>query len=179
MSRVFSQIRQSVWRTIKDGFVDGTLTGTVYNVYGETELRAGVVPVRPFVYVLDFGVTFEMQHLPVVIVHVVSHRKAFEMGTKQSYFNEVALHVFGRNRGERDDLSSAIVENIDSIALLDFDAVGTPVVQTVELAEERGITWTIVPGNIVLSDDLQWGGSLSNWDTAICSFWVPNANIWT
>jgi hypothetical protein len=168
------QIRLSAWKTIADGFSSGSFLGTAYNVYGEAELRLGTTPVFPYVYILDFGIVFEPKQLPVVMLQMEHHKRSFELGVNTWYLNVLALHIFGRDRGERDDISGAIVETIDSITLRDFDqnaqpSVGTSLLET----DDNGDVWVVQQGDMPY--DARIEGSLSNWNTLVCQFWASSA----
>jgi hypothetical protein len=167
--RALRQIRLSAWREISDGFTGGSFMGTAYNVYGENDLRAGTTPVFPYVYILDFGIVFEPKHLPVVMLQMEHHKRGIELGTNTWYLNILALHVFGRDRGERDEISGAIVETVDSITLRDFDqesqtSVGTALLES----DDNGDIWVAQQGDMPY--DARIEGTLSNWNTLVCQF---------
>jgi|WetSurMetagenome_2_1015567.scaffolds.fasta_scaffold477073_2 hypothetical protein len=171
--KALRQIRLSVWRTLSDGFTAGTFLGTAYNVYGEADLRAGTEPVFPYVYILDFGVVFEPKHLPVVMLQTEHHKRSLEMGVNTWYLNVLALHVFGRDRGERDDIAGAIVETVDSITLRDFAQNSQPSVGTALLEpDDNGDVWVVQQGEMPY--DVRMEGSLTNWNTCVCQFWASS-----
>ena len=85
------------------------------------------------------------------------------------------LHVIGRNRGERDDLASAVQEEIDAIVIRDFDQGAAPVVQTMQLEplNAEGDVW--VERIIELPQRLLAEGTLANWASLVASFWITDA----
>jgi hypothetical protein len=173
--RISRKARLSVWHTLKDGFEDATFMGGVYNVYSEEDLRANVIPVRPFIFLLDFGANFEMKHLPCVVIQAEVHKRGLELGTGDTWYCELILHVLGRNRGERDDLASAIKEEVDAIAIRDFDQSLAPVVQTMQLEplNSEGDIWA--ERIMELPQRLLAEGTLANWASLVASFWVTDA----
>jgi len=173
--RISRKARLSIWRTLKDGFEDTTLMGSAYNVYTEEDLRMGLVPVRPFIYLLDFGANFEMKHLPCIVIQAEVHKRGFELGTSDTWLCDLVLHVLGRNRGERDDLASAVKEEIDAIVIRDFDQGAAPVVQTMQLEplNAEGDVWA--ERIIELPQRLLAEGTLANWASLVARFWVTDA----
>ena len=168
------KVRLSIVDTISAAFSDATLMGVVWNVYDEDDLRSGVDPVAPYVFILDFGVMFELKHLPAVMVQSAVHKRPLELGNL-AWFCDAVVHIFGANRGDRDDISSAIKEVIDEVSIRDYNTAGNPVVQTqkLEAVNGAGDLWyetRVFPPNQMVTE-----GRLANWTTLACSFWVTDA----
>lgn len=79
-----------------------------YNVYGESDLRAGTTPTFPYVYLIDSAIAPTQATLPFIVLEMRSVRTPYELGNRNGRFYQGFLHVFGRNRGERDDLASML-----------------------------------------------------------------------
>lgn len=173
--RLIRKARKSVYTTLEGVFTDGTLLGAVYNVYDEGDLRNGGAPTRPFVYILDYGSQFELRQLPAVVVQMGVRKRPMGLG-ELGYYCYLVLHVFGRNRGERDDITSAIMSTVDAITVRDFDTAGTPVTQTMQLEPigPEGDVWIEevieLPGRLLLE------GTAANWASLMSAFWVTDVD---
>jgi hypothetical protein len=166
------KIKLSVLKQLTDLFGSGTLMDVEYNVYGEADKTSTLE--RPYVFLLDFGVPFSIQHLPFVVIQTVVSVMPFQMGS-DAFFCDLALHVFGRSRAERDDISSAIMETIQHIQIVDFDKVALPVVGTVSINDETtGATWTNVTQALPFAEQVE--ASLANWNSLTTQFWVLSTN---
>jgi len=173
--RLKRKVRLSVRQAIQSLLANGSLMGVAYNVYGESDLRnLNLVPVFPYVYLLDFGVKFELKHVPAIIIQLVMDQQALELGTRKTYHCTLNLHIIAKDRGERDDLAFALIEDVDSFALYDYDTSDSDVVETVRLDGARGHVWTETTVDSLPT--LMWqGGSLDNWTALQTGFWVTTA----
>lgn len=171
--KLIRKARKSVYSTLESAFKDGSLLGAAYTVYDEDDLRAGRTPTRPCVYILDYGSQFEMRQLPAIVVQMGVRKRPLALG-EMGYYCYLVLHVFGRNRGERDDVTSAIMDTIDAIAVRDFDVPGTPVTQTMQLEPigRDGDIW--IEEVIELPSRLLLEGTAANWSSLMSGFWVTD-----
>jgi hypothetical protein len=173
--KLIRKARKSVYTTLEGLFTAGTLLGTAYNVYDEDDLRAGVIPTRPFVFILDYGAQFELRSLPAIVVQMGVRKRPLGLG-EMGYYCYLVLHVFGRNRGERDDITSAIMDAVDAIDVRDFDTVDSPVTQTMQLESisSEGDIWIEevieLPGRLLLE------GTAANWVSLMTGFWVTDVD---
>lgn len=90
-----------------------TTTGwTAYNVYGENSLRqfrdGNFNPVQPFVYIIDSNVAPAKTELPMVIIETSTLARPYQLGDTNGRLSTANLHVFGQNRGQRDDIASML-----------------------------------------------------------------------
>lgn len=109
-----------------------------WNVYNEADFRqvavdgnvvAGTPPVFPFVYLMDSfiqpveGVRIDLQE-PQVIVEIDQYQAfPFELGNVKGRIIKVMIHVFGKNRAERDDLAGYFMDYIGTtIDVKDYSA---------------------------------------------------------
>ena len=94
-----------------------------FNVYTESNFRSvqtgTFTPTFPYVYLLDsflapMPVRVDLQQ-PQVIVEVDMYESIpFQMGDRAGRQVDLLIHVFGRSRGERDDLAGLIADTFGS-----------------------------------------------------------------
>lgn len=173
--KLIRKARKSVYSTLEDVFVDGSLLGAAYTVYNEDDLRAGRTPTRPCVYILDYGSQFELRQLPAIVVQMGVRKRPIGLG-ELGYYCYLVLHVFGRNRGERDDITSAIMDTIDAIDVRDYDTTGSPVTQTMQLEpiSRDGDIW--IEEVVELPSRLLLEGTAANWASLMSGFWVTDVD---
>lgn len=166
--RVIPSVRNSVKDNVAEWFPG-------YTIYGESDMRnESLVLSQPFMFVLDYGVIYEHRHLPVILVQTETSKRAFELGTLASYQANLALHVIGRSRGERDSLASQIIEDVDSLKLYRYVSSGSKV----QVAERRlepdrlGDIWTVAGRSQELAPEEARAGTLLNWTQLATRFWV-------
>jgi hypothetical protein len=162
--------RLSLKRDIEDVFTSGSILSRVYNIYGEDDLRAGTAPTRPFIYILDADVKFELKHLPVIALATDYATEEFQLGSAPFGMCEAEAYVMGRNRGERDDFATAIIKNITKIHIRDFDADDDPLQCTVPLISRGKRVWDAK--QFPLTDELRAEGSLLNGMVLSCRFYT-------
>lgn len=165
------EARLSIWYELKLLFESAAVWGTAFTVYGKDDMRSSVALLtRPFVFLLDSRILFETEHLPVVVIEAEFDTEDFELGNSKG-FCHFQLHVFGRSRGERDDISGGIVANLTSVRIRDFDTAGYPVQSTEQLeVDGQGRYWTVMHPDI--STEVAIEGTLANWDILSSQFWV-------
>jgi len=168
------EARLSIWKTLKNFFEDDSIWSPAFNVYGIGDMgKESTSLTRPFVFLLDSRILFETKHLPLVIIDAEFAIKAFELGTNPWGLCRGELHVFGRTRGERDDLVGAIIKHVTEITLYDFDTEPPTVTGTAELVPDSdGVYWRQVHNDI--STEVAMEQSLANWDTLSFTFYVPD-----
>lgn len=103
-------IRISIKEHIKSALESPGVGGpSAYNVYGENNLpqrNPSFAPTFPFIYLIDSNIEPTKVDLPLIVVEVNPiRRNTSELG-RQARNVDLNLHIFGRNRGERDDLAS-------------------------------------------------------------------------
>ena len=164
------ETRLSLKRDISDVFTSGSILSTAYNIYGEDDLRAGTVPTSPFVYILDADVKFEQKQLPVIVLATDYATDEFQLGSAPFGMCEAEVYVIGRNRGERDDFTAAIMKNITKIHIRDFDTAGYPIQCTVPLISRGKRVWSA--RHFSVTEELRDEGSLLNGMVLSCQFYT-------
>ncbi len=169
--RVDRLVKLSIWRTLKDAFEDASLMGAAWRVLGEEDVLANVLPSRPFVYLVDYGMRLNVKHLPIIVIESVVRPSALELGTYATYLSDQTHHDLARDRGERDDVASAIMETITGITIRDFEAALEPVIETQGIQPfGDGDMWKV---EIVTAPDLlEREEFLRNWKSVSTQFWV-------
>jgi len=163
---------RSLRDSVADFFKSGTLLAA-YNVYDEDDLRRTDPPVWPHIFVLRPYVEFVAHHLPVIVTEITGYRKyPIELGGAAIGEAQASLHIFGRNRSERDDLAGALMHTngLKQITLRDYGAAGQPVIGTAGLIPSGRDYWRIQAHTV--GQDLQIESSLANWLELMCSFIV-------
>lgn len=172
--KVISSLRASVMQNVRDWFSGASyIMRNPYHVYGEGDLRnADATILSPHLFVLDYGVQYEYRHLPLVLVQMETQDRGLELGSVNTYHNDLALHIVAKNRGERDDLASAIIENVGDLSIYHFNSGGSAVYSsTVGLTpNERGELWQTA-GHYPATQAEAQSGALSNWVQLITEFW--------
>lgn len=170
------KIIRNVRRSFRDHLIrifnDYAALGTPYTIYGETEVRdKDFNGQRPFLVILDARVLFETRHLPLIVIEMDAMVDGLELGRDSLRF-AVELHIFGRNRGERDDIAAAIIEYQD-LDIIIYDYSGdTPVpIGVTQIDQPWDMTY------IDVSTDLAVEGSLANWTMMTASFPLIDAPI--
>jgi hypothetical protein len=147
-------IRISIKEHVKSALEDPGVGGpSAYNVYGENSLpqrNTSFVPVFPYVFLIDSNVEPTKSDLPLIVVEVNPIiRRTTELG-RQARSGELNLHIFGRSRGERDDLASYLQDWLTTsgsghtLSIKDYTAgAGQPVVDTGKFGPVA--VWSVLP----------------------------------
>ena len=128
------RINRNIRISVKD-HIEAAFRDEGFNVYSESNLPSrdgSFVPVRPYVYIVDTNIEPTTLELPLVIVEInpISAYVA-ELGAI-SRRAEVRVHVYGSNRGERDDLASIVQEYLstagkgNTLSIYDYGQTATP-----------------------------------------------------
>ena len=106
-----------------------------FNVYTESNFRSvqtGLfTPTFPYVYLLDSflaptPVRVDLQQPQVIVEVDLYMRDPFELGNRSGRYVDLLIHVFGRNRGERDDIGSFIADYFGAtLAIKTYSASNT------------------------------------------------------
>jgi len=83
-----------------------------WNTYSENQLdqyRSGnFSPVPPYIYIVDSNIAPRKMELPMIIIETSTLARPFQLGDTNGRLSTANLHVFGKNRGERDDFASML-----------------------------------------------------------------------
>lgn len=106
-----------------------------FNVYDERDFRnvasGNFTPTFPYVYLLDSFLEPVAQRVdlqqPQVVIEVDMYESApFELGNRAGRTVDFLIHVFGRNRGERDDIGCLISDHFGgSLSIKTYSATNT------------------------------------------------------
>lgn len=166
-------VLKSIFKKLRELFVDGTMLGVPANVYTEDDMRAGTAPVFPFVYVINFGNLFEVQHLPVVIVQITIYSVPIEMGGDPVLDVMLDFHIFGRDAVNTKHIMGAF-RQIQSWPIYDFSDVIVPITEDAPIIEnDRGYLWDESPHKIN-DNSLGIEASLLAWNTMSCYIQVTS-----
>lgn len=170
------EARLSLRKAIETIFTTGSLVGgTAYNVYGESELTGNGQNIRPFLYIIDSRIMFPSTALPLMVLETDMEMVGFELGTHGHDICRANIHVFGRNRGERDDLSYLVMKNIQSMDIYDFDTNAPTFLRTMPLYPIRvgplgDVYWD--SQDITIGQAEMVENTLLNWKMLSCMFWI-------
>jgi len=83
---------------------------TSWNVYGEDELRQedSFTPTAPYIYITDSFIAPTRTQVPCIIIEMTLMAVPYQLGDTNGKLGVSRLHIFGRNRGERDDIASML-----------------------------------------------------------------------
>ncbi|MFA5637018.1 MAG: hypothetical protein WC977_14075 [Anaerovoracaceae bacterium] len=128
-------IRVSIKEHVKSAFTTNVGVGGlgVFNVYGENQLpqrSPSFSPTRPCLWLVDSNIEPTKADLPLVVLEITPiRRRTLELGRK-ARIATLNIHVYGRNRGERDDIASYLQDWLDtsgsgtSVPITDYSADG-------------------------------------------------------
>jgi hypothetical protein len=149
---------------------------SAYTVYSEKQMRevtqGTLTPITPFVFLVDSFVRPTDTTLPMIVVEVPrASRRPFEVGNRNGRRTEAIFHVFGRQRGERDDLASFLADNLGGVMPV-YDYTGG---SQSALVENGLIEDEVVVEEVTLRrDDLRWESSLDLWSMVSFAFQTVN-----
>ena len=134
-------IRLSIRREVEAQLVSMGYT----NIYGEQAMRAGTAPTPPFAYVVDSFLEPTETSLPFLVIETQSVvRRPFELGNRHGRSVRTFVHVFGRVRGQRDDIASYLQDNLPAaIDYYDFS----------QSASGSALGWNIVMDDEITVED--------------------------
>ena len=174
-------IRKSLYNYIADLFKDPPpATGwEEWNTYGENSLRqyrrGNFSPVDPFVYIVDSNIAPTQTELPMIIIETSTLARPFQLGDTNGRLTIANLHVFGKNRGQRDDMASMLQDvfqrnmtttgSVAPFPVYDFqDAGASTLVETAHIHPGISVETQTVGGLE------QHESSLTNWNIVSFSF---------
>lgn len=176
MNRPDVNILRSVLKNLEDAFVSGGIMGTAYAVGSDADMRAGTALAFPYIYLLNFGRLFQVEHLPVIIVQLSINSIAFEMGSGEAPLVDLNLHIFGRDAMQTANIKAGLRKQIDSWHIYDFDLPNTPEVQDCDIiCDEQGSTWT-ESFHSIANEGIVIEASLASWSTMSCAFQVTEGD---
>lgn len=147
-------IRVSIKEHVKAAFETPGIGGmSAYNVYGENNLPQNnptFVPTFPYLYIVDSNIEPTKLDLPLIVLDASPYTvNVVELGRAARQI-ELNAHVFGRNRGERDDIASYLQDYLatsgsgNRITVRDYGMTGTPILDSGEIQMPVQV-WSISP----------------------------------
>lgn len=171
-------IRKSVYDFTASLFeTPPTATGwRAFNVYGEAELRQDdFTPTEPFVYITDSFIAPTQTQVPLVVIEQSVITDPYQLGDSQGRFCVTRLHVFGRNRGERDDMASMLQDvyagnmvtsgSVAPIPIYDYHSSGSST-----LVETAHVNPGVDVTPIRVGEEETFESSTLNWNQVSFSF---------
>lgn len=169
-------LKDRITALLQTNYTEAGWSGT-WNIYNEADFRAvakngkvtaGYAPVFPFVYVLDSflqpveGVAIDLMQ-PQVVVEIDQYRTLpFELGNRKGRMIKALVHIFGKNRGERDDLASYFMDYLGSALPINTYSANAPEGVKVEDAlidPDMAVTDMYTPRLDVLTSNVLLGWS--------------------
>lgn len=141
---------------------------SAFNVYSETDMRnmnkGTFSPTAPYIFITDSRIAPTTAQLPFIAIDATPTKRPFEMGNERGRTIAVDLHIFGKSRGERDDLASFIADYLKAITVKNYNSSGSylghaagATMCTGEITEEMSMSY------MQISEDESLEGSLENW----------------
>jgi hypothetical protein len=92
-----------------------------WNVYNESNLRdKNFSPVDPYIFIIDANVAPTQTKLPMIVVEVSHLTQPHQLGDTKGRLNLAHLHVFGKNRGQRDDIASMLQDAVTTFPIYNY-----------------------------------------------------------
>ena len=139
-------------------------TLTPYQVNDEQHLRQAIrgefSPPPRNIFLVDSYVRPIAQVLPMVVVEVPETTfRPYELGNRNGARYEAFYHIFGKNRGERDDLSTFLAKNLAvQVPIYDFTSGSGALIEYALLEDE------VVTRNMEIRvDGIRQEGTLDLW----------------
>lgn len=136
-------IRVSIKEHIKTALETPGVGGmAAFNVYGESNLpqvSPNFTPTKPYVYIVDSLIRPTRLALPLIVLDISPFSVGVTELGRAAREVEVNAHVFGSNRGERDDIASYLQDYLatsgsgNRITVRDYGTSGTPQLDTGEV----------------------------------------------
>lgn len=151
-----------------------------YNVYSESQLRQArrekaFEPVEPYIYIVDAFVEPAQTELPLIVIEMSNMTDTYQLGDTQGRFNVARLHVFGKNRGQRDDFASMLQDvfagnmvtsgSVPPFPIYDYPSGGSTV-----FVETAHIGPGVSANPIGVAGDEAFESSTLNWNEVSFSF---------
>lgn len=93
-----------------------------WNVYQTSDIRAGTVPIFPYVYLIDHDEKDLAIKIPAIVVEMSVHSFALDLGNENwSKLCTITCHCLGGSKAISMDLSSYIEQAIKNIPLYDYN----------------------------------------------------------
>jgi hypothetical protein len=164
-------VKRSFYAALETLLENAATFGTAFNVYYESDLRDGTTPTFPYIYILDANVPLEVEYLPVISVWFRFGYRAFQIGGPALWHAEIVCDIYGKNRGDREDLAAAIAEGISSnFTINDYSGASPSSWGTAGIYEgPGGDYWTVAYESV--ADELSVEGTLLNWASASTQCW--------
>lgn len=162
-------IRRSVLERVKTILQAPPDGSSPYAVYDERQMRQvankQLVPVARRAFLLDAYLRPAEPALPMVVVETSVQKRSFELGNREGRLTTARLNVFGRLRGERDDLGSLLADHLGAaIPIYTFTSSGS------SLAEQAVVRDLIELENVARVERLAQEGSLDLWQVVTFAF---------
>lgn len=152
---------------------------TPFNAYSENQLRQydanNFAPVAPYIFIVDSFIAPTQITLPMIVIEISTLARPFELGNTGGRLSLARLHTFGRNRGQRDDISSMLQDvfagtmitsgSVAPFPVYDFPSAGSSVfVETAHI--DTGVNDQ--PQSVGESETFE--SSLLNWNEVSFTF---------
>jgi len=166
-------ILKSVMTDLRAVLTSGSGGLSSYTVYSEKDLRnvqgKTLTPTRPCVFLLDAYSRPAEPALPMMVVELGTiQKRPFELGNRKGRRVPVWVHVFGRQRGERDDLASLVADGVGAaVPIYDYSS-GSALLENAVVEDDIYIEPYVVP------ESYRVEGSLDEW--SIVKFVVTLVN---
>ena len=98
---------------------------SAFNVYSEEDMRnankGSFTPTAPFIFITDARIAPTLAQLPFIAIDATVNKAPFQLGDRRGRRVSADLHIFGRSRGERDDLGSFIADYLKIISVKNYN----------------------------------------------------------
>ena len=152
-----------------------------WNVYGEDQLRqwrggdGDFTPVDPYIFIVDSYIAPTRSELPLVVIEATAIAVPYQLGDPGGKTSVGRLHVFGRNRGQRDDIAAMFQEVLSYAMTTSGSVVPIPIYDYHSSGSETFVeTAHVDPGVDIapmgIGSEEVFEASVLNWNTVTFSF---------
>lgn len=120
-------LRLSIRSHVESVLTSGSYGLSAFNVYSENDLRESADVVFPYLYLVDSAIMPTPTQLPLIAMEFRRiEAEPYEIGNRSGRSLVTYLHVFGKNRAQRDDIASMLQDYIGQVITVYDYTSGSP-----------------------------------------------------
>lgn len=146
---------------------------SAFNVYTLAQMElagrtpSAFTPVQPYCFVIDaYSRPIDAVTPMVVVEWMKTTRAPFELGNRNGHSYYMGIHVFGRNKNERDDLSDLFADNLpNAFTINHYNTSGSIVSTEIGLPDDEIDTEPFLSrGGFLNKEDVRKEGTVDLWN---------------
>lgn len=143
---------------------------SAYTVYSEQNMRdmnkGTFTPTSssPFLFITDTHIAPTVAQLPFIAIDVNIQKAPYQLGDREGRRVSTDLHIFGRSRGERDDLASFVADNLTVITVKNYNEFAFKgFAADAEMCKGEIVDEPMMTPMSIMPEEESLEGSLDNW----------------